>query len=342
MSQNTRGELASVQVRTRRGPHCVLHRFRVGDRACPPAIFQPIEPMPSRTDTTDRDPWNRLDRYRRNMTSQCGEDGIVEHLLELLPDTPKTCLEVGAGDGITLSNTNTLWSKKGWRALLIESEKLGVQKINERAAGNANVSVVQATIAPTGQNSIDEIAKRSNFPARIGVLSLDIDSNDIEVFETLHHVAPDIVIIEFNHEIPADIVYRDLPGDVFFRHSAKAVEACARARGYRVVACTGPNAFLVRGDLIAGEAAGRLPDLPIEALFDYSFLRARRSRYRLVESKFITEEIATFGKPDATLFVLVRILAALRKLRRLLRGKRSGERITAERRANLHRAGLWI
>ena len=287
-------------------------------------------------------PDNRLDRYRRNVTSQCGEDGIIDHLLSLLPGTPKTCLEVGAGDGISLSNTNTLWAKLGWRALLIESELLGVQMINERAAGNTNVTAVQAMIAPTGPNSIDEIAKRTNFPPRIGVLSLDIDSNDIEVFENLSHVTPDIVVIEFNHEIPADIAYRDLPGDVFFRHSAKAVETSARARGFRVVACTGPNAILVRNDLIKGEAAAQLPDLPIEALFDYAFLRTRRMRHRLVESKYITEEVAVCGKPRASLAFLVRVLVWSRKFRRRLRVKSAGQRITPERRANLHRAGLWI
>jgi hypothetical protein len=292
--------------------------------------------------TPERDPWKRLDRYRRNVTSQCGEDGIIEHLLTLLPDTPKTCLEVGAGDGITLSNTNTLWSKKGWRALLIEGAAGAVQTIEKRAAGNPNVTAVGAMIAAKGANAIDEIVKRANFPARLGLLSLDIDSNDLEVFENLRRVVADIVVIEFNHEIPPDIAYRDLPGDVFFRHSAKAVEASARARGFRVVACTGPNAILVREELIKGDAAAALPDLPIEALFDYSFLRTRRSRYRLVESKFITEQIAVCGKPSASTKTLVAVLVFARKLRRLVRRKPAGAAVTAERRANLHRAGLWI
>jgi hypothetical protein len=161
-----------------------------------------------------------LDRYRRDITSQCGEDGVIEHLLTLLPDTPKTCLEVGAGDGAHLSNTNTLWTQKGWRALLIEGVPLGVEMIEKRAAGNKNVTAVCAFITPAGESSIDAIIKRTNFPAHLGVLSLDIDSNDLEVLESLRDTTADIVVIEFNHEIPAAIDYRDLPGDVFFRHSA--------------------------------------------------------------------------------------------------------------------------
>ena len=291
--------------------------------------------------TTDQN-LAKLDRYRRNVTSQCGEDGVIEHLLTLLPGIPKTCLEVGAGDGVTLSNTHTLWAKRGWRALLIESEPLGVRMITGLAGANKDVTVVQAMIAATGENSIDAIVKRADFPREIGVLSLDIDSNDLEVFENLEETKPDIVVIEFNHEIPPDVTYRDLPGDIFFRHSAKAVETSAGARGYRVVACTGPNAILVREALITGAAARALPDLRIEQLFDYDFLRARKVRDGVIQSKFITEELAVRGKPSFGLAFLVRIQVWTRKLRRLLRGRSAGQPITPERRANLHRAGLWI
>lgn len=292
--------------------------------------------------STQGDPSRRLDRYRRDVTSQCGEDGIIEHLLTLLPATPKTCLEVGAGDGITLSNTHSLWAKLGWHALLIEAVPQGIRMIKERAAGNKNVTAVQAMIAANGENSIDEIVRRTNFPREIGVLSLDIDSNDLEVFENLRHVVPDIVIIEFNHEIPPTIAYRDLPGDIFFRHSAKAVETVVRARGYRVVACTGPNAILVREALIKGDLAAKLPNLPIEQLFDFAFLRARGVRHRVVQSKFITEELAVCGKPNAGLAVLVSLFVWGRKLRRLLRGKSAGQPVTPARRKNLRAAGLWI
>jgi len=71
-------------------------------------------------------------------------------------------------------------------------------------------------------------------------------------------------------------------------------------------------------------------------------VRARRTRFRLVESKFITEEVAVCGEPNANLAFLVRILAGLRKFRRLMRGKGPGAPITPERRENLRRAGLWI
>jgi hypothetical protein len=285
---------------------------------------------------------NPLDRYRRDITSQCGEDGVIEHLLTLLPDTPKTCLEVGAGDGAHLSNTHTLWSQRGWRALLIEGVPLGVEMIEKRAAGNKNVTAVCAFITPTGESSIDAIIKRTNFPAHLGVLSLDIDSNDLEVLERLRETTADIVVIEFNHEIPAAIDYRDLPGDVFFRHSAKAVERVATKKGYRLVACTGPNAILIREAALKGDAAKQLPAVPVEQAFDTAFVEGRRKLRGVVQSKFITEELATVGKPNPLLGLYLKANVALRKLRRKGKGKDPGAEITEPRRENLRRAGLWI
>jgi hypothetical protein len=283
-----------------------------------------------------------LDRHRRDITSQCGEDGVIEHLLTLLPATPKTCLEVGAGDGATLSNTNTLWSQKNWRALLIEGVPQGVELIEKSAGGNKNVTAVCAFISATGPDSIDAIVKRANFPAHLGVLSLDIDSNDLEVLENLRDTTADIVVIEFNHEIPAGIDYRDLPGDVFFRHSAKAVERVGKTKGYRLVACTGPNAILVREAAIKGEAAKQLPAIPVDQAFDRAFVEGRRKLRSVVQSKFITEELATVGKPNALLAAYVKTNVLLRKLRRRARGRTPGAQITEARRENLRRAGLWI
>lgn len=285
---------------------------------------------------------NPLDRYRRDITSQCGEDGVIEHLLTLLPATPKTCLEVGAGDGANLSNTHTLWAQKGWRALLIEGVPLGVELIEKRAAGNTNVTAVCAFITPTGADSIDGIVKRTNFPPHLGVLSLDIDSNDLEVLENLRDTTADIVVIEFNHEIPPEIDYRDLPGDVFFRHSAKAVERVAKTKGYRLVACTGPNAILVREAAITDAAAQQLPAVTVEQAFDRAFVEGRRKMPRVVQSKFITEELATVGKPGPLLLLYVKANVLLRKLRRSTRGRKPGTEITQARRENLRRAGLWI
>ena len=291
------------------------------------------------------DPWKRLDSYRANTTSQWGEDGLIAHLLTLLPHTPKTCLEVGAGNGISLSNTNTLWSKLGWRAMLVEVGEQRFAALKANTASCPAVVIEQAMITPRGANSLDEIAQRHNFPREVGVMSLDIDSNDLEIFENIEWLVPDIVIIEFNHEIPSDIEYRDLPGDLYFRHSAKAVETVARARGFRVVACSGPNAILVREAAINASAAQALPNLPVEAMYDHGFMRTRnavRFRHNLVTSKTLTNDIAVNGKPSPFLRILVHTMVIGRRLRSFIQRKSGRTTSTHARRAHLAKSGFWV
>lgn len=294
---------------------------------------------------TTADPWKRLDAWRANTTSQCGEDGLIAHLLKLLPNTPRTCLEVGAGNGISLSNTNTLWSKLGWKALLVEASDSRFAGLKANTAAFPGVVIENAMITPRGDTSLDGIARRHGFPREIGVMSLDIDSNDLEVFENLEWLVPDIVIIEFNHEIPSHIDYRDLPGDLYFRHSAKAVERVARERGYRIVACSGPNAILVREALITGAVAEALPDLPVEALYDYGFMLSRRAfryRHKMVTSKTLTHDIALTGQPNVFVRTTVRLMLWGRRLRAMLRGRSTLGASDDRRRAHLARSGFWV
>ena len=37
--------------------------------------------------------------YKRTVYSQTGEDGIIEKILEIIPDDDKWCVDFGAGDG---------------------------------------------------------------------------------------------------------------------------------------------------------------------------------------------------------------------------------------------------
>ena len=61
------------------------------------------------------------ERYKNNVYSQNGEDGIVEELLKRLNINTGWVCEFGAWDGIHLSNTFNL-IKKGFNGVLIESD----------------------------------------------------------------------------------------------------------------------------------------------------------------------------------------------------------------------------
>lgn len=66
-----------------------------------------------------------LNSYQKNIYSQFGEDGIIQRIFEILPVTDeKWCVELGAWDGIYLSNTHHLIKNKQWNGVLIEGKKL--------------------------------------------------------------------------------------------------------------------------------------------------------------------------------------------------------------------------
>jgi hypothetical protein len=53
-----------------------------------------------------------LMKFARNVTSQNGEDGIIEKLLELIGATNEWVVEIGAWDGKHLSNSWNLINRK--------------------------------------------------------------------------------------------------------------------------------------------------------------------------------------------------------------------------------------
>jgi len=61
-------------------------------------------------------------KYRKNVYSQNGEDGIIEELLKRLNINNGWVCEFGAWDGIHLSNTFNL-VKKNFNAVFIEGDK---------------------------------------------------------------------------------------------------------------------------------------------------------------------------------------------------------------------------
>src|SRR4051794_29873501 len=63
-----------------------------------------------------------LSRYAYNVTSQQGEDGIIEKALSLLPERTHWCVEFGAWDGKRDSNTYALMTSHGYRGVFIEPD----------------------------------------------------------------------------------------------------------------------------------------------------------------------------------------------------------------------------
>jgi len=222
----------------------------------------------------------KLNKYARNITSQNGEDGIIQYILENLPkDFNKVCVEFGAWDGKHLSNTYTLWHDQGWKGILIEVDQTRTDDLN-RNYKDYDIQIYQQFVEPRGKNSLDALFQKEKIDPNVGILSIDIDSTDYHVWESINYVNPVVVVIEHNQAIPGYIDYHDPEGEVFLRCSAKALEKLGHKKGYKLVCCTVTNSIFVREDYFNAEY---FPDMPAEYLFDYSHCTPPHLRLALGE-----------------------------------------------------------
>jgi hypothetical protein len=177
---------------------------------------------------------------------------------------------------VTNSDTFPLWIA-GWKALLIEAGQDAFSLLDQRTEAMRNAQAVCCSIAPTGPNSLDAIAKRVGFAPEVGICSIDIDSCDYWIFARME-MRPAVVIIECNPDFPILVPYHDPEGaPSLLRHSARAVAELGTEMGYRAIACTGPNVILMREDVIATNPTA-VPNLPLYALEDKAYA-ASRSRW---------------------------------------------------------------
>lgn len=190
-------------------------------------------------------PANRYAAFAKNNFSQFGEDGIVEKLLQNIPDKNKWCVEFGAWDGIYLSNAFNLIKNESYRAVLIEANS---KKFEELASNlkEFDVVLVNEFVTFDGENTLDKILSRTEIPNDFDFLSIDIDGNDYYILESLSLYKPKIICIEYNFLIPNEVVYVQ-PKDFNIQRgaSAKAILNLAKDKGYSLAAVTTSNLILV-------------------------------------------------------------------------------------------------
>ncbi len=233
---------------------------------------------------------------RNNMkTSQYDEQVVINDLIARFK-IPQTCVEFGAYDGITNSNTYELWHDRGYRAVLIEPDP----NLYEKLCGIANQNCTTLNSFVTREKGLTAILQDLNFEDEIGVLSIDIDANDIEIFEAIDHTRTHIVVVEYNQQLPVWCDYRDPPGaSTRFRHSARALMKSALEVGYGVVASTGPNLVFLNGRHHQLSAAQLDPDL--DQIFDYAAQDKSLKDPRVVGCKFTTNAKVFTQQPSAWL-----------------------------------------
>lgn len=127
-----------------------------------------------------------------NVTSQNGEDGVLAALFDRIGARSQWCFEVGAHDGIRCANTWIL-RQSGWQAVLIEADDLLFDRLQANCYGRAHL--FHERITP---DSLDLILAGVGMPLDLDLGVIDIDGEDLRVWEGLQVHRPRVMLVEFN------------------------------------------------------------------------------------------------------------------------------------------------
>lgn len=199
-------------------------------------------------------------KYGANVHSQNGEDGIISECVKRLGLTTGHAVEVGANDGLWLSNTRNLINN-GWSGKMIEANWHLFQECRLNWAHNPSVTVQCSKV---DENNINAFVDDS-----CDVLSLDTDGSDFKIFHGLK-AKPKIVIVEIDSSIPPDNEGFNSDGGASYR----AMVELALIKNYLVLCHTG-NLVLV--DLrywnLFPEVEGTDPIFDSELYFNRGWLK---------------------------------------------------------------------
>lgn len=202
-------------------------------------------------------------QFAKNIYTQCGEDGIIEQLFKDLNIDNGVVVEFGAWDGVHISNVLNLWMNGNFNAVLIEPEPK-YNDLQSVCGKKDNVECLNHFVNPDPNHPecLNNIFKRSKFEINddnLALVSIDVDTCDYHIFESLTDYSPKVIIIETNTDYGPDSNY------ISNNHgsSLKSITELAEKKGYKLVCHTG-NAFYVRFDL-----CDKLPqkDYSLENLF---------------------------------------------------------------------------
>ncbi len=185
--------------------------------------------------------------FKYDRFSQHGEDGIIEKILEIIPEKDNHCVEFGAWDGIAMSNTRNLIINKNYSAVLIEGDSAKFEELKRNYSENPNVITINKFVGFGEDDNLDQILKDTPVPFDFDFLSIDIDGNDYHVWKAMKKFRPKVVCIEFNPTIPTEVEFVQ-PPDHSLNQGASLLSLVklGKEKGYELVAVSLVNAFFVR------------------------------------------------------------------------------------------------
>jgi len=194
--------------------------------------------------------------------SQWGEDGIIDWLVEKLPQIPRTFVEFGV-ENYSESNTRLLLKLRNWRGLVLDGSNEHIASImRESIYWQYNLTAKCAFIDCENVNNLIDLGGMSG---EIGLLSIDIDGNDYWVWQSISVVKPIIIVTEYN-AVLGDLRRLAVPyqanfrrtiahhSNLYFGASLAALIELGYRKGYTFIGTNtnGCNAFFVRNEFVHG------------------------------------------------------------------------------------------
>lgn len=228
-------------------------------------------------------------KYRRNVYSQNGEDGVIAEIVRRIGLAPSWTCDVGAWDGRYGSNCYAL-VKRGWPCLMIEADPRKYEYLRQLSArANGTIKPFHAYVDHRGgPESLQAIVERAQLPGALELLSIDIDSFDYHVWQGFNQ-RPAIVIIEIGSNTP--------PGEHFVFNGGRRLTSFSAMldlanRKQYTLACHTGNMIFVRNEDVAklGLSAEELQHP--ESMFVWDWVSPTRSQVWRRKIKFMTPQRA--------------------------------------------------
>lgn len=185
-------------------------------------------------------------KYKSNVYSQNGEDGLINEIFKRLEIKDGWICEFGACDGILNSNTFNLVNK-GFNAVYIEPDVTMFNKLNELAKKYDNIYAINCLI-DLEDNKLDNVLSNTKIPIDFELLSIDIDSFDYHVWQSVEKYNPKVVIIEIDSSADVNDENQIYNPPNYMYSGFKPTLELGKKKGYSFV-CHSGNMIFVRNDL---------------------------------------------------------------------------------------------
>src|ERR1700761_8717094 len=230
-----------------------------------------------------------LDQVGFSRFSEFEEDGHLLYLLTLAGSVSRTVVEISSQDGRTCMATNLLVHHR-WRGFLFAGDPVFVAEGQRFFARHPATRALPPLIQSEWftRDNVNRVLASVGVPSEVDVLSLDIDGNDLHLWNAMT-LRPRVLICEFNNVVPsdraltipyhADFNYAAQPADqaLFRSASLAAYVAVSRRKGYRLVGINalGFNAIFLRDDVLVAE----MPEIPVSSLDANPHVDAHRATW---------------------------------------------------------------